>query len=515
MTTPDYPLPELASSLLETPPYSPPAPLSFGEKLERLPFPVDALGDELKTYILALQQVTQAPIEICFAALFSAMNHAAQALANVQLPQGQVKPLSCFFITIADSGERKTRADDDALKITAQYQDELLASYAKAQKVYKNLRAVYEETKKSLFQDKDAKSLSLDEKTKLLETLQEPIQPPKPLLVTADPTMEGLIKLFYNGYPFVMLSTSEGGEFFGSHANTKENHLKTLAKLSRLWDGAPIDQVRKDSELLFLKDQRLNLHISVQLTVFESFMGQGIAEGQGFLSRVLLSAPKPLAGTRPWVKPDQAKNHLQTLAPFYAKVATLYQSIAFNEEDPLRENPQGNPASGLKLRNISCEEEEALALLENFYAYGESKIGLGGVFHDIKDFVSKAIENTLRIAATLTLFENPTASTITLDTLQTAIEIVNFYMSEHLFIRSSGEESNEALLLTWLYKKYPDGVFDRRTVLQRAPQKFRKAASLDAVLQTLEDAGYLKPSLTKGQYRLVPLPSLTSKGLTR
>ena len=324
MTPPDHNTKTFENSLQESPLYLPPLPISLGEKTERLPFPVDALGADLKAYLLSLHKATQAPIEVCFASLFSAINHAAQALAVVKLPQGQVKPLSCFFISVADSGERKTRADDDALKGTGQYQDILLTKYDADKKTYKRTKAVYEEEKKRILQDK---GLDQNQKNKILEALTEPEEPRYPILVTADPTMEGLIKLFYTGYPFVMLSTSEGGEFFGSHANNKENHLKTLAKLSRLWDGAPIDQVRKDSDLIFLKDQRLNIHISVQLSVFEAFMGQGVAEGQGFISRILLSSPKPLAGTRAWLEPKEADRLLNSLKPFYSRVFELYLSI--------------------------------------------------------------------------------------------------------------------------------------------------------------------------------------------
>ena len=506
MTSQDHITKNFEKSTQECTAYSPPLPRSLGEKMERLPFPINALGEDLKSYLMALHGVSQAPLEICFASLFSVINHAAQALAVVKLPQGQVKPLSCFLISIADSGERKTRADDDALEITAWYQDLLLARYEKKTENYKNQKAAYDEQRKSLSQDKEFKKLPIDEKSNLLGQFKEPKEPRYPILVTADPTMEGLIKLFYNGYPFVMLSTSEGGEFFGSYANNKDNHLKTLAKLSRLWDGAPIDQVRKDSELLFLKDQRLNLHISVQLNVFEGFIGHGVAEGQGFISRILLSSPKPLAGTRRWIDPEESELYLKRLKPFHGKLLYLYNFIQFKEIDFEGEDPQGNPASGLKLKEISCQSSEALSILREFYTYGESKIGLGGIFYDIKDFVSKSQEHVIRMAATLTLFENHEAEEVTVESIKTAIELVNFYMSEQLYIRGTEEESDEEILLAWLYKKHPAGLFERNVILQNGLKKFRKAPLLDTLLAKLQELGYIKES-SKGQYRLVPLDS--------
>lgn len=504
MTSPSQVIHLFHKSLAQSDSYRPPLPESLGERLERIPFPIDALSVELKRYLMALHGVSQAPLEICFASLFSVINHAAQALAVVKLPQGQVKPLSCFLISIADSGERKTRSDDDALKATSLYQDRLLRRYEDKKESYKNHKTVYEEEKKKLIQSQDFKNLPTNEKKKVLDQLKEPTEPRKPILVTADPTIEGLIKLFYNGYPFVMLSTSEGGEFFGSYANNKDNHLKTLAKLSRLWDGAPIDQVRKDSELLFLKDQRFNLHISVQLNVFEGFMGHGVAERQGFLSRVLLSAPKPLAGTRRWIDSKEAERHLKGLKSFHGKLFYLYTSIRFEKKDLEHGDPQGDVASGLKLREISCKAAKGVSLLREFYAYGESKIGLGGIFYDIKDFVSKSQDHVLRIAATLTLFENHEAEEVSVETIQTAIQLVNFYMSEHLFMRSSEGELDEVLLLKWLHKKYPEGVFERIKIMQIGLKKFRKAAVLDPLLVKLQDLGYVK-EISKNSFRLVPM----------
>ncbi len=153
---------------------------------------------------------------------------------------------------------------------------------------------------------------------------------------------------------------------------------------------------------------------------------------------------------------------------------------------------------------MSCSSYEALPLLRQFYTYGEHKSGFCGFFQDIKDFVSKSQEHVLRIAATLTMFDNPQALEVTLASIKTAIQLVNFYLSEHLFIRSSGGDSDEAILLDWLYKKYPDGLFERSLILRNGLKKFRKVPLLDAVLARLQESGYIKEA-SKGSFRLIPL----------
>lgn len=176
MTSPSQVIHLFHKSLAQSDSYRPPLPESLGERLERIPFPIDALSVELKRYLMALHGVSQAPLEICFASLFSVINHAAQALAVVKLPQGQVKPLSCFLISIADSGERKTRSDDDALKATSLYQDRLLRRYEDKKESYKNHKTVYEEEKKKLIQSQDFKNLPTNEKKKVLDQLKEPTE---------------------------------------------------------------------------------------------------------------------------------------------------------------------------------------------------------------------------------------------------------------------------------------------------------------------------------------------------
>src|SRR5262249_18628463 len=84
----------------------PPRPLS--RELPRAdPFPVHALGDVLGKAAEAINDKVQAPMAICAQSVLAAATLAAQAHADVVLPTGQAKPLSCYFVTVAASGERK------------------------------------------------------------------------------------------------------------------------------------------------------------------------------------------------------------------------------------------------------------------------------------------------------------------------------------------------------------------------------------------------------------------------
>ena len=93
----------------------PPQPL-FRELPPADEYPVSRLGPTLSAATEAIHDITQAPIEICAQSVLAAATLAAQGHADVVLPHGAVRPLSCFFLTISASGERKSSADGEALR---------------------------------------------------------------------------------------------------------------------------------------------------------------------------------------------------------------------------------------------------------------------------------------------------------------------------------------------------------------------------------------------------------------
>jgi uncharacterized protein DUF3987 len=61
---------------------------------------------------LGIRNVTLAPTAICAQSVLSVATLAVQAHADVELPTGAVRPVSNNFITIAETGERKTSVDN-------------------------------------------------------------------------------------------------------------------------------------------------------------------------------------------------------------------------------------------------------------------------------------------------------------------------------------------------------------------------------------------------------------------
>src|SRR4051794_33295821 len=52
---------------------------------------------------------------ICAQSVLACATLASQGHADVELPTGQTRPCSNYFVTVAESGERKSSADAEAL----------------------------------------------------------------------------------------------------------------------------------------------------------------------------------------------------------------------------------------------------------------------------------------------------------------------------------------------------------------------------------------------------------------
>jgi len=58
----------------------------------------------------------QVPAAMAAQSVLASAALAAQPHADAQLPTGQSRPLSLFFVTLAPSGDRKSTSDNEAVK---------------------------------------------------------------------------------------------------------------------------------------------------------------------------------------------------------------------------------------------------------------------------------------------------------------------------------------------------------------------------------------------------------------
>lgn len=413
-----------------------PEPIPLLPELEKAaPYPLDALGDLLGDAAKAIIKCVQVPDAIAAQSVLAAAAMAAQAHGNVQRA-GQLIPLSLFALTVAESGDRKSTADRLALKAHQEHQRKLLNEYKDASKDYRHERDAHQVARTSILNKnkRDAKAAATS-----LGELEEPEAPPLPFILSEEPTIEGLEKSLLHGHPSQGLFSDEGGQFFGGYSAKPENKLKSVAWLSKRWDGDPITRTRAaEGENSARYGCRLSAHLMIQPIVATSVLADPLMQGQGFLARFLIAWPESLAGTRLYRDVDPSKD--KCLGDYHKRITKLL------EKEPTKDERGELTPPTLTLSPV------ALRAWITEYDAIERQLGCGGDMKAIKPTAAKGAENLLRIAGVFAVIEGH--QTIHPGLIERAAVLMHWYLAEALRLTIPTQVNPQLLqaqhLLDWV-----------------------------------------------------------------
>ena len=149
----------------------------------------------------------------------------------------------------------------------------------------------------------------------------------------------------------------------------------------------------------------------------------------------------------------------------------------------------------------------ARALWIAFYNATEQEQADGGELAQARAFASKAAEQAARIAGIIAMFDNPRAVAIGIAAMDGAIELVKFYLGEHLRLMGTGkqEQTDKRLRVLWEWLQGQGPLVQQKDILQRCPNPIRKlkAQGIKALLQALAERGYIRPLGTNWEIRHV------------
>lgn len=455
------------------------------------PYPVEALPPIIKDAVCSYQEYGQQPIELVAVSALSNMSLVCQGHANVARDEHLVGPISLNFILTAESGERKTSADNAFSKAAHDWEmekllemkDELAEKRAEIES-YKAKKSgiqqrIVAEAKKGKADGDHAKEL--EQQLVVLEK-HAPHMPIVPELFYEDATKESFTEQLAFGYPTAALFSDEGGVVVGSHSFGKDYATGTFAFLNRMWDGKPYKRHRVTQTTCTIKDRRLTCSIMLQLSVLRQLINGtgGQSRGTGFLARQLLACPESTMGTRLYKKPPANDTYLQA---FHDRVTQLLNMPLPVEGEEMYLKP---PVLSLS--------EAAHGLWVDYYNDVEQQLGKLGDMETIRDFAAKSAENAARIAANLHVFSGEAESSICEATMQQAIAIAYWHLCEtkRIFthIDTPVEMEHARLLLDWLLEKDMERTSSKE-IAQYGPNRLRKKAARDEAIHTLLDHGYL------------------------
>lgn len=486
-------------------------PLALTNTILPNPYPIEALPKQLREAVIEVQGFTKAPIPLVAASAITALSLAGQTYVDMQRAEKLFGPTGLFFITVADSGERKSTCDGFFIRSILEYEQMQKESAKPAVKKYNAEQAIWQ-AKHDAIKTKIRQLVGKGQDTQtqereLINLEQHKPTPPKfPRLIYSDATPEALKRNLVSSWPSAGIISSEGGVVFGSHGMNKESVMRNLATYNQAWDGKSVPTDRVGSESLGSQEVRLTLGIQVQESTIREFTSQlgSLARGTGFFARVLFSWPESTQGSRFYSDPPE---NWPALSHFNEQISNI-----------LKITPPINEKGNITPKLMRLAPLAKLAWVR-FHDNLESELCKDGALYDIRDFASKAADNAARLACLFHLFEFGCEGEVSEESFDRASLIIFWHLEEAQ--RFFGELAlpqeliNVKLLDEWLIshcikEKKEKILFS--TILQFGPKRLRKSALLTNTLKELEELGRVRFKINERPMYVEINSSLLKKG---
>lgn len=409
-------------------------------------YPIETLG-VLTDVCKAIGTEGQVSPEMAGQCLLGTAALLVQSTANVRTLAG-IKPCSLSLITIAESGEGKSTAEEAALRPVIEKQRAECRAY----------RETIENAKRAAKARKKHDDVVIE-------------WPAEPYRIMKDGTVEGIRRAYKEGIPSQGCYTSEAAVMLGGYGMSAEHRGKTAGNLNALWDAGEISVARGTEGRLQLYDRRLSIHWLIQPDIAYQAIHDPMLSSVGFWPRFLLACPEP-------TPPLQAK----IFRPGQHKAIRDYWTRCNHFLDL----PMGESCSDLQVIE-STEEAQQMAC--RYYERMQIE-GKRGVLTEVKPFALRATEQAFRVAGVLAAFEGK--KQIDRETMQNGLTLVAYSIDSWLSIFGSNEENAARkwalLLYEWILKQ--DGQQVATTAILRiGPKNLRSRDRRDTALSLLQQAG--------------------------
>jgi hypothetical protein len=433
-------------------------------------YPVHRLPGIVGQAVREVADHNQVPVALVAASALSAVSAVVQTQYSVSRDSTLHGPASLFFLTVAESGERKSRVDGLFMQPIRDWEAQ--------QRMLKKLR---DEEYQREWQEWD--------RAKPEERGDPPEKPEvTPKMLRGDDTSEALL-MHLSEYPIAAIICSEAGIVFGSHAMKPEQVQRNMAQANALWDGGPVVEGRVKRGETNIESVRVTMGLMIQPHLMQKFLSQndGMARGIGFLARFLFSHPETTQGTRFYKEPVP----MPGLADFHQRAKLLLGAPAAKDE------------LGRLITDSIGFDENAQSAWVNFYNEVEGYLGGDSIYSGIRDVASKAAENAARLACCLHVFTMPNHKLIDRKTMADACALMRWYLNEAVRFGQvadvTEELRNAELLERWLVQKHKEAgwageAFEMKvnTIRRTGPNALRGGKRVDDALELLRDHGRVR-----------------------
>ncbi len=451
-------------------------PISFDDFI--LPdFPIDALPEPIRDYVIALAESTQTPIDMAATSALAVMSVSLQGKYRIKAKDDWSEPLNTFVLNIMEPSERKSAVENAMIKPINVYESE--QNIAKAVDIEKSKirKQILEQKQKTLISQAAKGKAEISEIDNISEELAN-FKEEKPLkLYVDDITTEKLTSVLADNDGRAAILSTEGG-IFDTLAGiyTKNVNIDVILK-GYSGDSIRVDRIGRQSESVMRP--ALTMLLMAQPSVLSGLMGNGTFRGRGLTARFLYCIPVSKVGNRRY------------------RTASVPASVYENYEKCIRnllEDDYGDEPEHIVL------SQEADALIESFAEELEPKLKTD--YSNISDWAGKLVGNILRISGLLCrasiyrshdFLADDCELIVSEAVMKNAIDIGRYFI-EHARAAFSLMGADEIIKLSRYVlsaiKNAGLAELTRRDV-QRLCRSFKKADELQPVLDNLVDYGYL------------------------
>lgn len=436
-------------------------------------FPVDALPEVIRRYVLAVAESTQTPVDMAAVEALGIVSLCCQGKYFIRGNADWAEPLNTYTVVILPPAERKSSVLSMMIRPVEVFEKlenerrspEIVKSQMELSKLEKEKRSLVERASKG-------KAAEEDIKNKAKEIAEyEPVKPLR--LFVDDVTSEKLTSVLAENKGRAAVVSAEGGIFdIISGLYSRNVNIDVFLK-GHSGDTIRVDRIGRASESII--HPALTIVLAVQPEVLNGLMSNNTFRGRGLTARFLYSMPKSTVGSRSFSTkpiPEGVRARYQDL------IETILSSD--NEQEPI------------------SLDDGAREVLEDLFNVIEGR--LKGDLAEISDWAGKFVGAVLLISGILHVMKYPKDSmfdAVDRETMEHA-EIIGRYFLAHAkaaySLMGADTVNKGAQYLLSFIKRERLTEFSRRDAM-RLCRSFKTADSLQPVLNRLCEYGYIAVKL--------------------
>lgn len=443
-------------------------PLSFDE-YDLPTFPVDALPETVRRYVLAVAESTQTSVDMAAVEALGVVSLCSQGKYFIRGNADWAEPLNIYTVVILSPAERKSSVLSMMIRPVEEYEKEensrRNAGIIESQMVLSRL-----EKEKRCLVERASKGKATEEEVRAKAAEIAKYEPIKPLrLFVDDVTSEKLTSVLAENKGCAAVVSAEGGIFdIISGLYSRNVNIDVFLK-GHSGDTIRVDRIGRASESII--HPALTMVLAVQPEVLNGLMSNNTFRGRGLTARFLYSMPKSTVGSRSF-----------STKPIPEGVRARYQALI---ETILSGDNEQEPIS---------LDDGAREVLEDLFNEIEGR--LKGDLAEISDWAGKFVGAVLRIGGILHVMKYPKDSMfdpVDRETMENAVSIGRYFLEHakaaYSLMGADAVNKNARLFLAAVKRKRLTE-FSRRDAM-RLYRGCKTVESLQPVLDRLCEYGYL------------------------